>query len=978
MTISQDELVRLANNPERGINRVVSEIEANWFDKRVFLNSKSHPFVLAADLILGSTHGVLNRIEDGISRIFPPHARNISELSRHMSSEERFGMFGNPSSCQVNFGIQEEIFMALAKEITVNTGKVSYTYRMLLLPKDTEVTWNGYTFAIENGVEIRYSEKTGYQVVYDDETPNPYAPVSDNLLKRDFRGVDDRWFIIVTIPVRQLACKAVENLTSNESTGCRGTIEYPDFIYGVRAFLIPSNQPNRQPREIKVTYDQDVFNPSDVTLALNIDQSNNRFDYEIPDVYIANGLGLGIVRIYVYTTKGELVKDFTQLENGSSVVNYQDYRYGVGNLGEFSAGLRNSGGIIWTAATETSGGSNPLTFEQIKRRFIEGRNQRALPITETNLSGSVEDFGYSSVKTIDYLTKRSYALTRELPIQTNKKFFSPMACFVGSYLASANDMIASGVVIDNGQRVTIPHNVLFNISTPTTVLVNEILKDRYNSMSGEQLVDLVNNNTFVYTPFYHVIDMTNTQAVLRTYHIDQPRVNYQTFKGENSALGLEVGVGSISIEHQDDGYLITIVTKSGNSYKELDNNSVGLQLSIAPTDTTSLATMAATLYGVTEDKERIFTLKLESRFDIDVNDIIYFNNFHQFGERQDQTGLPLESEYTLIFTTIGDRFDTDTETDHKINQDLFSSPMIGIIETSYNITLGKLLNNFYNRIRPLVGEQQYKRYQFDVPETYLQNEYERNEKGEYVFDDEGRRILIHKAGDIVYNTDGGVRLLNRANDVIFEDGKPVPVGVRDLKYHWDFIAFDGTYYFTRDVFDKQFASDTKNYFINVIDQNMTGFAARALDQTSLVFQPRNKLGYQKVIVNGNAERTLRQDLKFSITYYLTRSGFKNQNLKDTLTESTPKVINELLFNASTVGSSDLSTQLKNSANSEVVDVKLSAWSGDDNVDVISSVDNLTGFSIRKLLRLATDGMLTVEEDVEVIFVPHDVRMLTSR
>lgn len=971
MTITQDELVRLANNPDRGINRVIAEIENNWFDKKVFVNSKSHPFVLGTDLILGTTHGVLNRIDDSISKLFPAHARNISELSRHMSSEERFGIFGNPSSSDFLFAIQEDVFMALSKEVTVQTGRVTFTYRMLLLPKDTEVTINGYTFAIENGIEIRYNEKTGYQVVYDATTQNPYTPVGDNILKRDFRSVEDKWFIAISIPVRQLACKVVENLSSNESSGCRGEITYSDYIYGVRAFLFQNNSL----REINVSLDQDVFDPMTVTLALDLDTTNNKFSYEIPDVYIANGLGLGTVRIYVYTTKGELVKDFTSLDNNEGTVNYQDYRYGAGKLNEYSAGLKNSGGIIWKAETPTRGGTNALSFEQIKRRFIEGRNQRSLPITETNLSGSVEDYGYSSVKTIDHLTKRTYALTRELPVQSNKKFFSPMSCFVGSLLSSANDLIASGVVIDNGDRITIPHNVLFNISTPTTVLVNSLLKERYNRMTAEQLVDLVNNNTFVYTPFYHVIDMTNNQAVLRTYHLDGPVVNHQNFKDENKALGIEVGVGSIAIEHQTDGYLITIVTKSGNSYKELDNNTVGIQLSIEPKDTSSLATLAATLVGITDENERIFTFKLESRFDVDVNDVIYFNNFNQFGDVQNNTGLELDSDFTFIFTVGGDKTDTDTDSDKKINDDIFTIPMVAIIETRYSVTLGKLLNNFYTRIRPLAGEQQYKRYLNDVPDTYDKTIYVRNENGEYVFNEDGTRIIQHKAGDIQYNEGGGVRLLYRKGDYVIEDGEYVPVGIRDLRYHIDFIAFDGVYYFSRDTFDKSFAADTKNYFLNVVDRSMTGFGARALDQTNLIFQPRNKLGYQRVVVNGNAERTLRQDLKFSVVYYLTKSGYKNQNLKDSLTASTPRVLNETLFNASTVASSNLVNNLKQNASAEVLDVKLMAWSGDDTVDVVSNIDDLTGFSIRKLLRLASDGMLTVVEDVESSFVPHDIKMV---
>lgn len=973
MTMTQDEIVRLANNPERGVNRVINDIETRWFDKQVYINSKTHPLVFAIDLIIGTTHGVLNRVEDNISKLFPAHARNISELSRHMSDEEKFGMFGTPSSSMSQYAIEENTFQSLAKDITVVQGKVTFTYKLLRLPKDSEFTVAGYTFAIENGVEIRYSDKTGYQIVYDETTNNPYQPISNNLLKREFREIDGRFYIVIDIPVRQLHCLPTENITSNVSSGCNGFINYADDLYGVRAFLIPEG--SSTPVEIKVNYDQDIFDPMTPTLALTLDTTNKQFKYEIPDVYIANGLGLGILRVYTYTTRGSLVKDFTDTDLSSILVNYQDYRYGAGKLDSYSSPLKDSSGIVWRLSSVTSGGSNSLPFLEIKRRFIEGRRRQVLPITENNLEGLVESSGYSSVKTIDYLTKRSFALTKELPVQDNKKFFSPMLCYVGSHLASANDMIASGIVIDNGERVTIPHNVLFNISKPTSVLVNQITKDRYASMRPEQIADLVNSTAMVYTPFYYVLDMTINQAVLRTYHLDQPRIEYQNFKSENTALGIEVGVGSIDVEHRDTGYVITIVTQSGSSYKELENESLGIQLSVNPQDTNSLASMAGVLVGMTDEDERIFEFHLNSKFDVDINDVIYFTNFNQFGSEQINTGVPLSLDMTFIFVNAGDNTATETDSDKKIDTSIFPVPMIAIIETAYTVNLGRKLGNLYSRIRPLVGEAQYKRYPQDVPATHQVTTYQRDRNGEYIFDPEGNRLIENRVGDIIKTSSGQTVLEYQANDVVFEDGKPVVLAPRDLKYHWDFLAFDGAYYFSKDPYDLEFAADTKNFFINNITRDMEGFAESAIDQTSLVYQPRNKLGFQKVLVNSNYAATLRQDLRFTVTYYLTRGGYKNINLKNNLTASTPRTLNEALFNATTVGGSELSKLLKENASADVVDVKITSWAGDVTVDVISNADSLTGFSIARLLSLGGDGLLTVREAVDVLFLPHDRTMV---
>jgi hypothetical protein len=710
---------------------------------------------------------------------------------------------------------------------------------------------------------------------------------------------------------------------------------------------------------------------------LDIDTVNGKIAYEIPDVYIANGLGRGTVRIYTYTTKGELEKDLTNVSPSKITPNYQDYSYGQGNLGPYSIPLRNAGGVAWQVIEMVRGGTNPVPFNDMKARVIAGRQQRGIPITETALKGTVENSGFSPVKVIDYMTQRTYSVTKELPIQDNKGFFAPMSCFVGSYMASVNDLVSTGVVLDNGTRVTVPHNVLFDVSVPTSRLVNAITMATYKNMSSEQIVDLLASRTLVYTPFYYVIDTSDKQAVMRTYHLDSPTIDRQTFIDQNPALGLAVGVGQIAIEHREGGYTITLVTQSDSAYRKLTNDQVGVQLSISPVDSTSTASIAGQLVAEVEG-ERVFQFQLDSRFDIDVNDVMYFNNFFQFGSVQLKTGSTLSTEMTFIFTTKGDKDITRSDIDQKIEQGIFSVPMVGIVETRYQTTFGKRLANIYSRIRPLVGEAQYKRYDADVPARYSTTVFKRVD-GELVFDQAtGEPIKEHSAGDIIIGSDGKPVLLYRRDvDIVYENGQPVMLEPRFLKYHWDFIAFDGNYMFSKDDYDLQFAQDTKNYFVNVITRQLEDFTAQALDNTVLYYQPRSKLGYQRVVVNSNYESVLRQDLSFAVTYYLTEDGYRNPVLREALEASTPRQLNEGVYNKKTVSMDALVARLMANAGSQVVSAKLSALSGDNTVDVISNTDDLSGFSIRKRLELSSDGLVSVQEDIDIIFLPHDIRMTTT-
>lgn len=965
--IDQDTLSRLGNNPERGIPLVINEIENAWFDGLKQLNSKTHPAILAIDLIIGTAHGFHNQLADTCSQLFKEHARNLDDLSRHMSDQERYGMFANPSSSVFRFGLSTEVFLANASLYQETIGTITSDYLKLVIPKDTQISVGGYYFSIENGIEIRYNERTGYQVVYDSKTNNPFNPISNNLLTRSFKIVGNRRYLVIDIPVRQIKMTPLENIASSQGAGCNGDFDYTDYLYGVRAILVDETGTSK---EIKVTYNQAVFNPSEVTLVLGIDPKTKVVKYEIPDVYIVNGTGLGTLRIYVYTTVGALEKDFTATSSTDFSPVFLDIRYGSNNLNQYSSPLNNMGGYAFSCLTPVSGGSDPIPFETFKQTVIENRNNRNTPITEKNLQGEVERYGYSPVKAIEYVTGRTYSLTKELPVQDNKKFKSAMGCFVGSHLTSVKDLVNSGLVYKNGDRYTLPHNVLFNVDDPTVVLVSQTQKNAYMGLSAEAKVELVNNNNFTYTPFYHVFDLTNKQAALRTYHLDGPAFNYQTFISENTSLGIEVGIGQINIVHKDDGYLVTVVTASGKSYQQLDDAKLGVQMSFTPSDGSSLASVAGVYKGKTTDGERIWEFKLNSRFDLDSSDVLYFDGLRQFNIAGIGIGTPLVNDLEFIFAVQGDNSNQASDTDKKIQQSLFDETMIGIIETHYNVRFGKRLDNLYSRIRPIVGPAQYKRYQEAVPAVWEATTYKRDANNNLIVTN-GKLVVEHKAGDIKKSSDGKIIYAFNKNDVVYENGKPVVLDPEDIKYHWDFISFDGAYFFTNDDFDIDFAQKTKNYFINVIVADMEAFGSSALDRTVLYFQPRSKIGYQKVFVNDSRADLIKQDLSFTVTYYLTDAGMRNSNLQQSIKDTTAGIINGLLYNKNTIGNSDLVKALKdNASSSDVVDVKVSSLAGDLNIDVISSADSLTGFSVGKGLSVGSNGLISVREKIDVMFLNH--------
>ncbi|UYE93487.1 hypothetical protein [Shewanella phage FishSpeaker] len=972
MTISQNDLLRLANNPTRGMSAVIDEIENSWFNGEIKINSLTHPAVFCMDLIVGTTHGYINELQDAVSNSFAKHARSLSELSKNMADNERVGIFATPAETTIDFIIQTNVLKKLVVPVYEQGSTVS-NYSKLLIPKDTLINVLGYEFCLENGVEIRYSSRTGIQAVYDSSAISPFKEIETNILEKETGFTNSTEYTKIKIPIRQLSCLVKENLTSTIGSGCSGSYNYTNHLYGVRAFFTRGNVK----KEILVTYDEDVFDPTTLTLTLSIDTVNKLISYNIPDVYIGNGMGVGTLDIYTYTTLGNVEKDLTNTELKSYRVNYFDYLYGSNKLSPFSAGLKNAGGIAWRLTEVLSGGTNPVSFDEMKEGVIQGRYARVLPVSDNQLTGDLSKYGYGVVKSVDFVTGRRYSVTKELPLQNSKGLFCTMGTFVGSCLTSVSDLILSGLVYNNGDRVTLPSNVLFDVSESMTYLVGKSLQEQYLNYTSEEKVKLIENKTLVYTPFYYVFDTSGNQVGLTTYHMDNPKIISQTFLSENTSLGLEVGLEYMNITKRDGDYFLEMKTKSGKGYKELLNDDIGLQVSLPSISGVELASVKAELKAIADDGERYWEAKLSTNLDIDGNDVLYFTNLYQYGNPRERVGVTLETPLYVIFTKAGELNDrTRTKTDANVDQSIFDKPMIGITESRYKVSFGRRLKTMYSRIRPLSGGTQYAVYEADVPATYPVNEL-LYENGEMVFGDDGLPVILHLAGDIRYSEiNPSLPILQHAKGdyVRNDDGELIFLGPKELQYHFDFIGFDGAFYFSNDSYDSVFANETKDYFVNVIDKDLTMFNKKSLDQTGIRYQPKSKIGYCPVIINNDIETSLKSDITFNITYYLTDDGMNNVVLKENLAKTTAKTVNQLLINSRTLSVSVLSKALDSGNNPDIEAIKVEAMSGGVKIDIISTRDDLSGFSIRKGLESRTDGLLTIKESIEVNFLRHNVNL----
>lgn len=987
-----DELNRISNSPARVIPSIFNDIEKTFDQGFGTLNGSGHPFAYAIDLIVGTNFNLISRLGDTEARTYPVHARNISDLAKVMSDEDWYGVFADPSETGVRFIISEESLDRFSVRYDNVDGTLDNSYRKLVIPADTQIMIADIPFLLENPVEIRVMDHGGYQVVYDSTRQSPFKPLSSNTPEVDYLNIDGRQYLAIHLPIRQLLITEFPNRAVNEVAGFREQIQFTDSLYAVRAWLVPEGSNVRT--EMSVVYNNDIFDPTFPTLTIDLEDTNGTTDLgtgsftaSLPSVYTQNGLGIGRITILIYTTKGAYYRDLTTLKSQYHTAAYYNYANDKGKLNIYEAPFRTIGeGVVIDSIAPITGGRNALTFPELKTRQIYGYRKRLIPVSNTDVSEFLLSNGYSSIKSIDQVTSRLYRVTKNLPLQDNKlyqddsvtRFNSSMGTHVGSILTSLEQLIGSGWGIDNGRRVTIPARSAFDITQQTPAIIP---RNDYNTLMGlsnQGKIDALTNKTLCYNPFAYVIDTTQSRASCRIYRLNKPDIRYQTFRWENVNLGVQVGVGAINIKSTQFTYEIDIETQSSDDYKKLDDDIVGIQLSLTPIGTTSPATMRAEYRGRTEKGERLFRFVIPTRYDVDSNNQIDLGGFNQFGRPQVTTYIDLSTTANFIFTYSGNNQQLRSESDMKVDQTLFSTTTIAMVDTDYALELGRQLKSMYTRIRPVTGPAMYRKYDVDIPSIYEQTEYEyetvivNGKPMQQLKIDPvtGLPIITHKKGDQVFTPEGKpVYKFLKGQTVYDTEGNPVLLEPRKMLYYWDFIGFDFNYIVSQDDYDTIYMDRVDDFFVDEVVAQLDEFNKITLDETKLVFKPRSTMGFTRCIINEAVERMLKTDLSFSITYSLTREGLRNQNLKDNLGISTHRLINTELMDE-TVSLSEIIQSLKDAGGSDVIDVQVKATSGTTGIEIVTNVDNTNGFSVRKVLEQTADRFLTIKEDIDIQFKRH--------
>ena len=965
-------------NPS-GIQRVILDHLKGITNGTVDIVDPTNPFVFLLEASAVTAAAAMMESESNTRRLYPSLAQTPEDLYLHMSDKDYINRFSTPAKTIFSIMIlRSDLLKKVINIPGTNTYKTT-------IAKNTEFTVGEITFSLQYPIDIKVMEHGGIEITYDTTVVSPIQTLSTNVLDYEVRtdGNLNEW-IYFEFDVYQFKVNTI-NSTITPSSVFNQNITITDRYYYCRVFF--KNNTSSSWQEMITTHTDQVYDSTKPTAVLAV--LGDTLYVQIPQIYINSGLVSGNIRTDVYETKGELNILLENYPASSFSTNLKNIDT-IDNT-TYTASFTN---IIYTAYSTKaiSSGTNGLTFNELRTRVINNSTgEHSLPITNVQITSSLEDAGYDVVKNVDVVTNRVFLATKALPVPFDPKLITAASANVETFNSSLNDLVKETAFVKDNRminattgRVTILSNTLFVNNNSIINIVPKSDLDNIKSKDKDTIATIVNKNNFLYTPFHYVLDTTAEDFAVRPYFLDNPIINSIEFVNNNGLTGLQVNSSSYWIQKNTiGGYSIYLITKSNAEYKNIADNAVFAQLSFIPYLENTRVFLNGKLENTdrTATDERIYRFDIETNFDIDAQDNIVFSNFKMDSVDINNYSTPLKLEMTVTYSTINKMPPAwnPSAVDRVVGGFLIkgaTTGVAGITQETLRVVVGNNLKTLWSRSRTNVTAAEYEKYNTSVPWYYETDIYKTDPvtKSNFSFGPDGEIVytLLHKKGDVVLDENNNIVYKYLAGDIkVDSDNKPIILATAEntLTRQLDLMFIEGSYFFADDYSVIKYRKDLLSDLITWLTVDLSSMGDNLLEQTKLYFYPKKSLGQIDVVADGKSRTTISASQSFTVTLYVNMITYKNAALRDALKRLTIQVLDILLKNR-TISSSSITTALRGVYDSGVLDFTHSGLGDNNNQSMISILNDKDSLSLKKKLVKLPDETLIVTEDVTVDFVLH--------
>lgn len=945
-----------------GIQGVVMDYLDEITSGAVDIVDPTNPFVFLLESSAVNTALAVNESMTALRQQYPSLAQTDSDLYRHLSDKDYLDRFASPAAVTFTVAVQVNDIM---NKMQFSSAESCYK---ATFPRDTQFDIDQYSFTLQYPIDIRKYDNGIVKLTYDADITSPLATLSSNVIdyvvRADTSGV---LWLFFEVRVKQFKIESF-NYPVQQSSIFKQTIPHADQFYYLRAFHRNNNTNNRWV-EMHTTHSDQVFDIFEPTAVIQV--FDQYVTVSIPTVYLTTNAISGEVRFDLYTTKGVLtvnLANYTPDAFGISPIAIDEER----DLTTFSSALNGMSFYAFSKDTIT-GGSDGITFETLRARVINNSlGDNDIPITNLRLQSFVGTKGFELVKNVDTVTNRVFLATQRLPNPTNLKLATSANIGIGSFITNLNDLKTLDSVKYSTERLTILSNNLYRKDNGVIKILDTIQRNALSSMSKTALVSQANDNQYLYSPFYYVLDDTNAEFEVRAYNLDYPQASDLSFISQNQTLQLPVNTGAYNLSKTVNGYKLTVRTKSGNFYKQLPDGQVSAQIAYYPVGEIRLAYINGVLTSKTDDEERIYEFNLVTNYDIDGNHSLCVTNAKMFGNEEIDTWLNLETEFHIFYNTnsIVNGFIPD-KADALLGKFILPANSSASTHETLVLKLGTSLKNLWTRSRSMAAGEEYLHHTVNVPAFYEEDVYATDPTTGrlFTFDGNGKIVYqyLHRDGDPVLDQQGQQAYKHRIGDVVLDaSGNPVVNTAPSINKEIDMLFVDGRHRFVDDTAFLSYNDELVGIIDTWVSNDITEISAVLLEKTRIYFYPKTTLGEVLVYIEDNGQDILSSEQSLVVDLYVKADIYNDATIRSQLESATIRELDSLIDDT-VVNMSAIEERLKEVYSNSVVSFATSGLGGSKNYRIVTLASEEKRLALKKVLFQQQDSSLIIKEDVTVNF-----------
>lgn len=973
--LSLSENINLVRYNPSAMNRFIfRNLEDLTSGKRVLCDA-TNPLAFGIDSACATVSAFMTQNRVLNRQQYPSAAQTWEDLYYHMSDKDYLNRFALPS--KTKFTILLSVKEILERAVQTDNPNI----RKLVIPRNTFFTVADVKFSISYPIEIRIVADGGMTIVYDISQQSPLTKVRSNWIQPAFS--DNAGITWVSFQVDALQYDIVTRRGSlNLASGFKSTVTLTDQFYFARVWV--QNEQNGW-TEMRTTHASEQYDVTTPTAVLRL--VDKELTVEIPQIYTSTILRGRSVRIDAYQTKGPL---------SMILDNYEFNRFRATFLAvdaaedsEFVAPLKSFQNIAVFSRELVTGGTNGLTFTQMRERVMKNAVQFSIPITNIQIAAALVDNGYDIVKNTDLLTNRVFLATRELPApvipdQTttdNKNVVSAAAMSMETVSASFASLITLDTVINNGDRLTITPETLYTV---VGGLVRPMTNEEVARVTGlypEAQAINVTDNKYLFTPFHYVLDTTEAEFSSRAYYLNAPAVLSKSSLEENPTTLLSVSTDQYEFRRTPNGYTLQVITKSNAGFKELPDDQVHVEVAFIPPGERDYAHLLGTLVGYTEDQERVFNFAFDTQFDINRNDQLVLNSFLLYSEETHKTPANLTTEFMLFWSVSSVMPDGYVRypMDDLIGTFELPSRIAAVAQESIEIEFGDSLKRLWSRGRSVKSSVPYKTWGVDIPWLYEEDEYEKDVNGNIgqIIDGEFVYKKLASKGDVrmVEDESGALVPYIRyyAGTTMFDSGgQPIPAETQGMTRQIDMLFIEGAYWFATEALSVEYLKTITRLLTGWLTEDLVDIQGDLLEITRLYFYPKASMGNIDVMVLDGMTTSMEAGQDFQVQVTVSEQVYKDKRLQAKMERMMIQVISNHLKKIR-VSHSEIIEELQEKFQDDIQGITLSMFGNGKNVDVVTVSNDATRLTIGKRLAALGDGSLSVQDNVTFTWIGHTKR-----